>query len=187
MGCPNWITASLEEAEAILSMNWNYAADTLSVEYDRSHTTAEKIVDFIKALNRYDVVVVKEPQGMGFTTNKISKIVVPNRSLGKIGDTLAKALLHRQSIIMFEALWCGACKQLKSQTLQNDKLAFMLSEQQIVYIDIDCYPELAKSYGVITVPDVFFFSSDGDLVDRLSNVETTEEFKTRLDRLYQVC
>lgn len=188
MGCPNWITTSLEEAEVTLSIDWNYAADTVTIEYDRMQTSAKQIIDIIKALNRYDVVVVKESQRMGYSTNKISKLYIPDQSLGTIRDTLANALFTRQSIIIvFEALWCGACKQLKSQTLQNDKIALMLSEQQVVYIDVDCYPELAKTYGVISVPDVFFFNSDGYLMDRLTNVETAEEFIGRLNRLYHEC
>lgn len=188
MGCPNWITTSLEEAKAILSTVWNYSDNTVTIEYDRAQTTTLQIIDTIKALKRYDVVVVDKPKSMSSAITNIKKIIIPDQSSGEPADTIDNALNAGQSmIIMFEASWCGACTQMKSQSLQNEILEQRLSEHCIIYIDIDNNPEWAKQYGVITVPDVFFFNGDGDLVDRLTNVETAEEFMSRLEGLYHAC
>lgn len=65
-------------------------------------------------------------------------------------------------LVDFFATWCGPCKMLGPvlEDLSNDR-----AELKIVKIDIDKNNELAKSYGIMSVPTMLLFK-DGKLVDK---------------------
>lgn len=69
---------------------------------------------------------------------------------------------HGLVLVDFFATWCGPCKML-SPVLED--LASDRSEVEIVKVDIDENENLAKSYGIMSVPTLMLFK-DGQLIDQ---------------------
>lgn len=65
------------------------------------------------------------------------------------------------TIVDFFANWCGPCRMLASQL---EELSNERSSVQIVKIDVDDNHELAKKFGVMSIPALLLFK-DGKLVD----------------------
>ena len=86
-------------------------------------------------------------------------------------------------VIDFWAPWCLPCKRLKKETLENREVAAALDGVQLVFVDLDEYPGIAKAYGVKSIPDVFFVDAEGWIVDRLRNFEAPKPFLKRLHKL----
>lgn len=64
-------------------------------------------------------------------------------------------------LVDFYADWCGPCRMLASQLedLSNNR-----SEIDIIKINVDDNQDLAKKYGIMSIPALMLFK-DGKLVD----------------------
>ena len=87
-------------------------------------------------------------------------------------------------IVDFWAQWCGACLQLKRETLEHPDVAKALSGVDVIYVDLDEFPELGEAHGVAAIPDVFFIDPSGRIVDRLKIFEPPEAFVVRVRRAF---
>lgn len=85
-------------------------------------------------------------------------------------------------IIDFWATWCTPCIRLKQQTLENSEVSKALGGVEVIYVDLDASPELAKAYGVTSIPDVFFIDAQGDVTDRLKAFEEPKPFLDRVGK-----
>lgn len=65
-------------------------------------------------------------------------------------------------LVDFYATWCGPCKMLGPVL---EELASDRDEVKIIKMDIDQNPEIAKSYGIMSVPTMLLFK-DGRVVDK---------------------
>jgi thioredoxin len=64
----------------------------------------------------------------------------------------------KPAIIDFHATWCGPCKQL-APTLKA--LAAEYGEEIYIYkVDIDREPDIARAYGIRSVPSLLFIPHD---------------------------
>lgn len=65
----------------------------------------------------------------------------------------------KPAIIDFHATWCGPCKQL-APTLKA--LAAEYGEEIYIYkVDVDQEPDIARAYGIRSVPSLLFIPHDG--------------------------
>ena len=78
---------------------------------------------------------------------------------------------------------CVPCKKLKKLTMEQEGVAKVLEGMEVIYVDLDEHPSLAKSYRVTSVPDVFFIDAEGLIVDRLRKFEAAPAFLARLKKL----
>ena len=64
--------------------------------------------------------------------------------------------------------------------MQSAAIKSVLGEIELIYVDLDADPELAKAYGVKTIPDIFLIDHEGMVVDRLRKFEGADPFLKRL-------
>ena len=62
-----------------------------------------------------------------------------------------KEITKNKVLVDFYASWCGPCKML------GPILEKLSSEFDIVKIDVDEYPDLAREYGVMSIPTLILF------------------------------
>lgn len=62
-----------------------------------------------------------------------------------------KEITKNKVLVDFYASWCGPCKML------GPVLEKLSSEFDIVKIDVDEYPDLAREYGVMSIPTLILF------------------------------
>ena len=67
-----------------------------------------------------------------------------------------KEITKNKVIIDFFATWCGPCKMLGKvvEEIEND------IDIDIIKVDIDEYPELAREYKIMSVPTVLLFENN---------------------------
>ncbi len=78
-------------------------------------------------------------------------------------DTFEDAIKENVVLVDFFATWCGPCKML-SPVLEQ--VAQEVSDVSIAKLDIDESLEVAKQFGVMSVPTMIIFK-DGKEVDRI--------------------
>ena len=82
-------------------------------------------------------------------------------------------------VVDFHAEWCGPCKVL-SPIL--DELDSEVENVEFVKINVDEYPELSGSYGVMAVPTVIIFQN-GEVKDRFAGVKPKEAILEKVSAL----
>ena len=78
-------------------------------------------------------------------------------------ETKFQELIAKGDVLVdFYATWCGPCKMLAPVL---EEVASDRDELKIVKMDIDENMELAKTYGVMSVPTLMLFK-DGNMVSK---------------------
>ncbi len=69
-------------------------------------------------------------------------------------ENFSSLIAEEFTIVDFFATWCGPCKMLSPilEEIANDR-----SEMKVVKIDVDENPNLAKTYGVMSIPTIILF------------------------------
>lgn len=85
----------------------------------------------------------------------------------ELRDENFKDLIKEGTVLVdFYATWCGPCK------MQGEVLKKLEEDVKIVKIDVDEHTELAKEFGVMSIPTLILFK-DGEVVNK--NVGFTPE------------
>ena len=115
----------------------------------------------------------------------LSRLYVPPNAPEFFVHAIEKARADRRPIIIdFWAEWCAACLRLKRETLGNPDVAKALREVEVIYVDLDKFPALGETYGVVAIPDLFFIDTSGRIVDRLQDFEPADAFVARLRKAF---
>lgn len=161
-------------------IDWNYGQDLVTVKYDATNATPARLAKAIVAIG-YEVEVAG-----GGPPDKAQKrrkwlAPVPADAPKFFSNAFAKARTdHRPMLVGFWASWCAPCIQLKEVTFASEVVAKLLSEVEVVFVDLDRYPALGKAYEVDSVPNVLLIDTDGMVVSRLRNYERPDAFAERL-------
>ena len=70
-----------------------------------------------------------------------------------------KELIKEKVLVDFYANWCGPCKMLAPE------LERVESDVKVIKVDVDEFEELAKEYGVMSIPTLILFN-EGQEVKR---------------------
>ena len=140
----------------------------------------------------YETKVVANPRPKPKSTaavEKGAKAPLPMAPVPKDGPEFFVAAMQRARelkrpvVIDFWAKWCAPCKKLKKLTMEHTDVAKVLGSMEVIYVDLDKHPSLAKAYGVKSIPDVFFVDAEGFVVDRLRKFEAKAPFLKRLAKI----
>ena len=81
----------------------------------------------------------------------------------------------------FFADWCGPCKMLGPIM---EKVAEEYPDVTFVKVNVDDEQDLAVSYGVMSIPSVFFLK-DGEVVDQFLGLQQENSIKDKLNKAYR--
>ncbi|MCA8998758.1 MAG: thioredoxin family protein [Planctomycetaceae bacterium] len=79
-------------------------------------------------------------------------------------------------VVKFGAEWCGPCRSMHQEL---EKLRSRVSGFHLVEINVDEKPELARHYGVSSIPRTFLFV-DGQLVSDLRGSRRADDLESWL-------
>ena len=68
-----------------------------------------------------------------------------------------KELIKDKILVDFYANWCGPCKMLAPE------LERVESDIKVVKIDVDEFEELAREYGVMSIPTLILFENSKEI------------------------
>ncbi|MCH8147342.1 MAG: thioredoxin family protein [Planctomycetes bacterium] len=154
------------------------------IRYAPALTTPEELGKKITALGYKVETVAQRSPILDAPSETKRKAPLPGDAPKFLRDAFALAREKNQPLIVdFWASWCGPCLQLKKVTFADKKVAGLLEQVQIVFVDLDVYPKLGKAYAVDSVPDVFLIDRNGFIVDRIRNFEPPATFAKRLGTL----
>ena len=117
-------------------------------------------------------------------------------------DGLAKARTENKPIFVeFFAEWCIFCKKFEQETIKDQKVARMLSEN-FVYVRLNAEDseshmryrgkslsnvELGQAFGINSYPSLVFLDSKGKPITMLSGFIPPHQFMPVLDYIDQKC
>ncbi len=86
-------------------------------------------------------------------------------------DNFDKEVINAQEKVLvdFNANWCGPCRMLRPVLEEIEGV-------KIVSVDVDNNEELAKKYGVMSIPCLILFK-DGQEVNRSFGMQPKEEIE----------
>ncbi|MBE7083219.1 MAG: thioredoxin [Clostridiales bacterium] len=88
--------------------------------------------------------------------------------LGK--EEFAGVLLDNKLVLVdFYATWCGPCK-MQSPILHDFK-AEIKEKVEIIKVDVDQNPDIAKDFGILSIPTLLLFK-EGELVEKSVGLST---------------
>ena len=73
-------------------------------------------------------------------------------------------------LVDFYAEWCGPCKMLAPVL---DKFANERSNIKVLKVNIDTYPDIAQSFGIMSVPSLLLYKN-GNVVDQRQGFMTID-------------
>ena len=71
-------------------------------------------------------------------------------------------------ILKFSAEWCAPCKQLK-MVLDSSDITVDIEE-----IDVDAYSDIAKTYGVRSIPTLVYLRNEVEIVSLLGATDAVK-------------
>ena len=85
-----------------------------------------------------------------------------------------KELIEEKVLVDFYANWCGPCKMIASELERVD------STIKTIKVDVDRFEELAREYGVMSIPTLILFD-EGKEKKRTIGFIDKEKIETFID------
>ena len=83
-------------------------------------------------------------------------------------------------LVDFWAPWCGPCRMVGP--ILDELAGDYAGKVKIVKVNVDEETELARQYGIMSIPAVYIFKG-GEAVERMIGARPKAEFAAALDKL----
>ena len=91
---------------------------------------------------------------------------------------------NRPMLIHFYAEWCGPCHRMDREVLSSPELARQLGSNFVaVRIDVDKNPQVAKRFGIESLPTEVFVDPDGRVLSRTSGYLSKRKYLAQVARI----
>jgi protein disulfide-isomerase len=105
-------------------------------------------------------------------------------------ETYAEGLLQasltgKPAMLVFGAVWCPPCRELKQHVFTDRRVAEASKEMINIYIDVDQDRRTAAAYRVRAIPAVFFLSPSGEVIDAFKGEPTARNFARQMAAVAQ--
>ncbi|MCE5301799.1 MAG: thioredoxin family protein [Planctomycetaceae bacterium] len=91
---------------------------------------------------------------------------------------------NRLVLVQFEASWCGNCRRMEAEVLNQPSVAAELAADYVpVRINADHFPSTANQYGVRFLPTTVIVTPQGQVVDSMRGYIGAPDFTARLNRV----
>ena len=162
-----------------IDLDWDFSTDKVRVTYDPDRTSVRELRKAI--INSGFAAQVVDTRNPSAQPGKPWTAPIPSGAPGFFREALTSARVAGKPVVLdFWAKWCAPCRRLKSETFRHSEVAKKLADVELVFVDVEQYPELAKSYQVRAIPDIFFIDRQGLVVDRLTNFEPAADLRPGL-------
>lgn len=92
-------------------------------------------------------------------------------------------------LIIFDAVWCQYCKQLREETMQNAEVLDTLDKYEKLNVDVDeneadadIFNGKPKARGGNGIPAIIIFSPQGKELERITGFQDAKNFNIFLKR-----
>ncbi len=85
-------------------------------------------------------------------------------------DNFEELVNRGLTLVDFFADWCGPCKMLAPNLEELSK------EFNVVKVNVDANEELARKYGIMSIPALYLFK-DGEVIDKKIGYQELDELK----------
>ncbi len=92
-------------------------------------------------------------------------------------NDLKKEISEGRVLVDFFATWCGPCKMIGPVL---EKFSEERDDVRVVKVDIDSNEDLAREYGVMSVPTLILFKN-GEVVDKKSGFMPIDQLNEFVD------
>src|SRR6476620_1912411 len=98
-----------------------------------------------------------------------------------LDDAQKMALVSNKFILVdFWATWCGPCKKMEMDSWNQPQVAEILQNYVTVKVDIDLYQEIARKYGIESIPNMFILDGNGKVVYSFLGYQDADQLKNEL-------
>jgi copper chaperone CopZ len=171
------VTESLEGINGVVSVDWDYAGNIVTVAYDSRRLTDADLVTAAAGNGRYRPEL-RHRDELEHSTPDLPESVRPS-------DLGFPESGWDHAVVLFEASWCGACKNLRADSVEKPEFARSLSTAEFLVIDVDSNVELPRRYRVHVVPTIFVIDRRGTVLLRIADPVPTslaEQIKGALEK-----
>ncbi len=153
--------------------------DVFAITFDNGKSSVEGLKSIVRKAGYTSSAATEEnaSRTRGFPSGKRSDDPLISRAL-------ARAQAENKIVVLdFQAVWCVPCKRMEQETFADPAVVQLLQQTVFLQVDTDEYPELAKQFGVVGLPDIRFLAPDGKELLRMTDFQDAQLFGETLGRI----